>query len=48
MLTNLWHDSEPKILISKLLIKMKFDSQHTRKTANQFLEIAYTGLSTAL
>ena len=27
-------------LISKLLIKMKFDSQHTRKTANQFLQLA--------
>ena len=27
--------------ISKLLIKMKFDSQHTRKTANQFLGLAY-------
>ena len=29
-------------LISKLLIKMKFDSQHTRKCANQFLGLAYS------
>ena len=28
-------------LISKLLIKMKFDSQHTRKIASQFLGLAY-------
>ena len=28
-------------LISKLLIEMKFDSQHTRETANQFLGLAY-------
>ena len=27
--------------INKLLIKMKFDSQHTRIIANQFLGLAY-------
>ena len=28
-------------LVSKLLIKMKFDSQRTRNIANQFLRLAY-------